>query len=168
MVERLADAQLLDFAGVDATGQVRYRFHDLVRLLARERAEAEDSARDRTETVRQVLGQLVALVDTASAREPSGIISLRTTPPADSGRVDPQLTEVLLRSPRAWFDANRAALVAAVERAGELGLDDLARDLAAACVSRGSESTTTWRCGSGRTAPCSPPRGARATSAARP
>jgi DNA-binding SARP family transcriptional activator len=134
MIERLADAQLLDFAGVDAIGQVRYRFHDLVRLFARERAEAEDSVRDRTEMVRQVLGQLVALVDTASAREPSGIISLRTTP-ADPGRVDPQLTEVLLRSPRAWFDADRAALVAAVERAGELGLDDLACDLAAACVS---------------------------------
>jgi DNA-binding SARP family transcriptional activator/tetratricopeptide (TPR) repeat protein len=134
MVERLADAQLLDFAGVDATGQVRYRFHDLVRLFACERAEAEDSATERTEAVRRVLRQLLALVDTASAREPSGIISLRTTP-ADPGSVDPRLAEALLRSPRAWFDADRAALVAAVERAGELGLDDLACDLAAACVS---------------------------------
>jgi DNA-binding SARP family transcriptional activator len=134
MVERLADAQLLDFAGVDATGQVRYRFHDLVRLFARERAEAEDPPDARTEAVRQVLAQLLALVDTASAREPSGIISLRTIQ-ADQGRVDRQLAEGLLRSPRAWFDAERAALVAAVEQAGELGLDDLACDLAAACVS---------------------------------
>jgi DNA-binding SARP family transcriptional activator/tetratricopeptide (TPR) repeat protein len=134
MVERLDDAQLLDFAGVDATGQVRYRLHDLVRLFARERAEEEDAAGERTEAVRRVLGQLLALVDTASAREPSGIISLRTNL-ADPGRVDRQLAEVLLRSPLAWFDAERAALVAAVERAGELGLDDLGCDLAAACVS---------------------------------
>lgn len=116
MVDRLADAQLLDLAGVDATGQVRYRLHDLVRLFARERAEAEDADGERTEAVRQVLGQLLALVDTASAREPSGIISLRTTL-ADPGRVDRQLAEVLLRSPRAWFNAERAALVAAVELA---------------------------------------------------
>jgi DNA-binding SARP family transcriptional activator len=134
MVERLADAQLLDFAGVDASGQVRYRLHDLVRLFARERAEAEDSPEERTEAVRQVLAQLLALVDMASAREPSGIISLRTIQ-ADPGRVDRQLAEALLRSPRAWFDDQRAALVVAVERAGELGLDDLACDLAAACVS---------------------------------
>jgi DNA-binding SARP family transcriptional activator len=134
LVERLADAQLLDFAGVDATGQVRYRFHDLVRLYARERAEAEDPVTERTEAVRQMLGRLLALVDTASAREPSGIISLRTTV-AGAGGVDRQLAEMLLRSPRAWFTAERAALVAAVERAGDLGLDDLACDLAAACVS---------------------------------
>jgi tetratricopeptide (TPR) repeat protein len=134
MIDRLADAQLLDFAGVDATGQVRYRLHDLVRLFARERAEAEDAAGERTEAVRQVLGQLLALVDTASAREPTGIISLRTTL-AGAGRVDRQLAEVLLRSSQAWFNAERATLVAAVERAGDLGLDDLACDLAAACVS---------------------------------
>jgi DNA-binding SARP family transcriptional activator len=134
MVDRLADAQLLDFAGVDGTGQVRYRLHDLVRLFALERAEAEDAEGERTEAVRQVLGQLLALVDTASAREPSGIISLRTTL-ADPGGVDQQLAEVLLRNPQAWFNAERAALVAAVERAGELGLDDLACDMAAACVS---------------------------------
>ncbi len=42
LVDALADAQLIDVVGEDATGQFRYRFHDLARVYARERAEAED------------------------------------------------------------------------------------------------------------------------------
>jgi DNA-binding SARP family transcriptional activator/tetratricopeptide (TPR) repeat protein len=37
IVDRLADAQLLERRGVDATGTERYRFHDLLRVFARER-----------------------------------------------------------------------------------------------------------------------------------
>ncbi|WP_256804883.1 BTAD domain-containing putative transcriptional regulator [Frankia sp. ACN10a] len=37
VVDRLADAQLLERRGVDATGTERYRFHDLLRVFARER-----------------------------------------------------------------------------------------------------------------------------------
>ncbi len=36
VVDRLADAQLLERRGVDATGTERYRFHDLLRVFARE------------------------------------------------------------------------------------------------------------------------------------
>ncbi len=35
LADRLVDARLLEVAGRDATGQVRYRFHDLVRVYAR-------------------------------------------------------------------------------------------------------------------------------------
>ncbi|MEO3789580.1 BTAD domain-containing putative transcriptional regulator [Nonomuraea sp. B10E15] len=42
----LADAQLLQYAGHDVTG-ARYRCHDLVRLFALERAEAEDPEPER-------------------------------------------------------------------------------------------------------------------------
>ncbi|EIV93196.1 BTAD domain-containing putative transcriptional regulator [Frankia sp. QA3] len=37
VVDRLADAQLLERRGVDAAGTERYRFHDLLRVFARER-----------------------------------------------------------------------------------------------------------------------------------
>jgi transcriptional regulator with XRE-family HTH domain len=43
IAERLADAQLLDAIGEDASGQIRYRFHDLLRLFARERLAIEDT-----------------------------------------------------------------------------------------------------------------------------
>ena len=48
LLEALFDAQLLDATGPDAAGQQRYRLHDLVRLFARERAQAEDPATDAT------------------------------------------------------------------------------------------------------------------------
>ncbi|MFD0887195.1 BTAD domain-containing putative transcriptional regulator, partial [Streptosporangium algeriense] len=38
LLEQLVDAQLVDVLGRDATGRLRYRFHDVVRLYARERA----------------------------------------------------------------------------------------------------------------------------------
>ena len=45
LTERLVDAQLLEVVGDDAIGQVRYRFHDLLRVFARERAGAESHRR---------------------------------------------------------------------------------------------------------------------------
>lgn len=46
-LEALTDARLLDVVGRDGIGQVRYRFHDLMRLFARERAAAEEGEGDR-------------------------------------------------------------------------------------------------------------------------
>jgi hypothetical protein len=45
IAERLSDARLLDTVGEDATGQIRYRLHDLLRLYARERLTVEDTRR---------------------------------------------------------------------------------------------------------------------------
>ena len=42
LIDALVDAQLLDITRVDSTGQVRYRFHDLVQDFARERAAEEE------------------------------------------------------------------------------------------------------------------------------
>ena len=42
-VEALVDARLVDYAGRDALGQVRYRLHDLLRAFGREAAD-EDPA----------------------------------------------------------------------------------------------------------------------------
>lgn len=50
----LVDAHLLAVAGVDASGQVRYRCHDLVRLFARARSAAEDRPADVRATVERM------------------------------------------------------------------------------------------------------------------
>ncbi|MFD0535991.1 hypothetical protein ACFQY7_21835 [Actinomadura luteofluorescens] len=42
-LERLIDAQLVNVVGTDATGGLRHRMHELIRLYARECAEAEDA-----------------------------------------------------------------------------------------------------------------------------
>jgi tetratricopeptide (TPR) repeat protein len=55
IAERLADAQLLDTIGEDAAGQIRYRCHDLLRLFARERLAAEDTAGTRRAALERTL-----------------------------------------------------------------------------------------------------------------
>lgn len=126
LVEALADAQLLDFVGTDATGELRYRMHDLIRVYARERGELEES--DATSGVRRALRCWLGLLDDAAARTPNGIVRLS---PAEA-EPDPLVAELVPAEPGEWLTADRAAVVAAAERAAELGLDDLACDLATA------------------------------------
>jgi DNA-binding SARP family transcriptional activator len=47
LLERLVDAGLLETTGEDTAGKVRYRFHDLVRVFARERLREQEPARMR-------------------------------------------------------------------------------------------------------------------------
>ncbi|GAA2132711.1 ATP-binding protein [Actinomadura napierensis] len=55
LLEALVDAQLAECSGTDATGRMRYRLHDLVRLYAQERAEREDAEEERDAAVERVL-----------------------------------------------------------------------------------------------------------------
>ncbi|MFI7443218.1 AfsR/SARP family transcriptional regulator [Nonomuraea indica] len=52
--ERLADIRLLDIAGRDEAGNVRFRFHDLVRDFAREQAEAEEGEPEMADALARV------------------------------------------------------------------------------------------------------------------
>jgi tetratricopeptide (TPR) repeat protein len=80
LAERLIDVGLLDSADEDAAGQFRYRLHDLLRLLARERTEQEDSASQRNAAVESVLAAhlsaaklaVLQLQRRASATQPPG------------------------------------------------------------------------------------------------
>jgi hypothetical protein len=55
VADHLADVQLLDTLGNDATGQLRYRFHDLVRLYARERLAADETSATRRAALERTL-----------------------------------------------------------------------------------------------------------------
>ncbi|WP_163505989.1 AfsR/SARP family transcriptional regulator [Fodinicola acaciae] len=59
LAERLVDAQLIQPLGTDAAGQPRYRFHDLIRLYAAERAEIEEPPAELTAAVRRAYERLV-------------------------------------------------------------------------------------------------------------
>ncbi|TYB42518.1 AfsR family transcriptional regulator [Actinomadura chibensis] len=127
-LETLVDAHLVTVAGVDETGEVRYRLHDLLRLYARELAERDDTEAERTAALRRALGGWLALAEQAAEHVPGPCYALmhgpaeRWTPPG-GGRPP--------ADPMAWFAAERAALVAAVGQAVDLGLADHAWDLAA-------------------------------------
>lgn len=130
LVERLCDARLLDFAGRDATRQTRYRFHDLLRDFARERALAEEPEAVRQAVVERVLGGYLALAETADAMLEPGIPNIGRGDGFRWHCADPGLTETLLRDPHAWFLSERPSLVTAVEQASAYGLTDLTWELA--------------------------------------
>ncbi|ONI75086.1 hypothetical protein ALI144C_40725 [Actinosynnema sp. ALI-1.44] len=128
--EALVDAHLLTTSGADAAGQYRYRCHDLVRLFAAERAEAEETAESRTGALARGFGGWLGLAERMAASVPgpcfAPIGSRAPRPP--TGHVLPDLRPEWAVN---WFDAERGALLAAVRQACRLGMADMAFDLAA-------------------------------------
>ncbi|GIJ49323.1 SARP family transcriptional regulator [Virgisporangium aliadipatigenens] len=122
-VRQLVAARLLEDQGPDATGRARYRFHDLVRLFAVERAECELPAAERRAALREVCARLLARATDADAR-----LERRTVAPIPYTATVPTGDD----DPVRWFEAERHVLVAAVHRAARAGLADAAWRLAAA------------------------------------
>lgn len=125
VVDALTDARLLEAYPPDATGEYRYRLHDLVRLFARERAYEAETAADRRAAVERVLRALLERADRADDSLPSRRLRLPEQRPAATGAD---------LAPLEWFEANRHVLVAGVRQAGELGLAEPAWRLAAASL----------------------------------
>jgi tetratricopeptide (TPR) repeat protein len=114
LAERLVTAQLLNPAGTDVAGQPRYRIHDLTRAFAVERAVAEPAGA----AVRRGLAACVAL--TAYAVHAAGDrVRGFVADPADVLRARYGDTLAVIDSdPFAWYAAERATLVAAVDSGG--------------------------------------------------
>jgi tetratricopeptide (TPR) repeat protein len=116
-LETLVDANLLESPAPDW-----YRFHDLLRVYATERAQAEEAEDAQSEAVDRLLRWYLhtaeAAADTVSphryqvARERA-----EGTGALDFGGVDEAL---------AWYDDERANLTAAVRQAAAAGLHDIA------------------------------------------
>ncbi|MGH8931798.1 MAG: tetratricopeptide repeat protein, partial [Egibacteraceae bacterium] len=105
VLERLVDAQLLETPSVD-----RYRFHDLLRLFARERAEAEEDECGRDAALARALGWYLATAE--QANELLKPIPLRTSDQRGGGRLFADQRAAL-----DWLETERANLVAAVKQA---------------------------------------------------
>lgn len=121
LLERLADRQLLDIAGRDALGQVRYRFHDLLWVYARERLAAEEPAASRNAALGRAHDACVTLAERATARL-SSLVPLCAE--AVAGRQSGADREVIAQAqadPRAWLECERAVLVAVAEQAARIG-----------------------------------------------
>ncbi|MQA94277.1 MAG: tetratricopeptide repeat protein [Streptosporangiales bacterium] len=116
ITERLVAAQLVQPSGTDPTGTLRYKLHDLVRVYARERAEAEEDAADRTAALDRMLGGYVELASVAAAARWPQDWS------AESGGAafwapGERAARPARERPAAWLAAERACLVEAVEQA---------------------------------------------------
>lgn len=128
LIEHLVDAQFLEVIGTDATGQLRYRFQNLLRLYARERAQEEEAEADRLAACERVFRTCLTLAEEAHRREYGGDFSI-VHGRAPRRPTDPGLREALLAQPLEWYEAERLPLVAAVGQAARMGLAELAWDL---------------------------------------
>lgn len=126
-LEQLVDAQLVELAGTDANGTVRYRLHDLMRDFAREQASSQGSADDRRAAAARLVDRYLQCAHVAATELHPDANEL----PRDifSGHNPAHLAQV---DPRSWFTAERSNLLAAVELAHELELWDSTFRLTAA------------------------------------
>nr|WP_062330614.1 BTAD domain-containing putative transcriptional regulator [Herbidospora sakaeratensis] len=124
VVERLVDAQVVDFGRVDDLGTLRYRMHDLVRIHGRERAEAEEPHEELLAAVGRVLGGWLAVADEVAVDAPSDEAGHRDRP-EDPAPAPPELVAGVLKAPHDWFEIEQPALVVGMERAAALGLHAL-------------------------------------------
>ncbi|MFJ9693773.1 BTAD domain-containing putative transcriptional regulator [Kitasatospora sp. NPDC101183] len=133
IVEELVDAQLLDvltFPGEDAP---RYRFHDLIKIYARERLAETDQAEEADRALRRVLAAWTTLAEECHRREYGGDYTVLHGTGERWYLPEDELDD-LLKNPMSWWETERRALVAAVHQAADLELDELCWDLALTSV----------------------------------
>lgn len=128
LLEDLVDTQFLEVVGVDATGRLRYRFQNLLRLYAGERARDEESDEAWHDACRRVFRTALTIAREAHRRESGGEFSIVHSG-TEPTTIDTDLLEELLADPLAWFEAERLCLVGMVEQAARMGMADLAWDL---------------------------------------
>ncbi|MFJ9693950.1 ATP-binding protein [Kitasatospora sp. NPDC101183] len=127
-LEELIDAQLLQECGSEP--HLRYRFHDLVRLYAREHALAAEEPPARTAALGRAFGAWLALAEQAADQVPGPCLApLHGDAPRH--RLPSAVTAALLDDPMAWFDAEQPALNASARQAAALRMVPVAWDLAA-------------------------------------
>jgi tetratricopeptide (TPR) repeat protein/transcriptional regulator with XRE-family HTH domain len=126
-LEALVDTHLLDIA--PAPG--RYRLHDLLALYARERARAEETTGERQDARRRMIEWYL---DTADAAEQLLIPGRRRLPYQPTGRWGEPSFGTLGQA-LAWFELERASLVAAIDEAAACGLHSFVWQLSDALLS---------------------------------
>jgi DNA-binding SARP family transcriptional activator/tetratricopeptide (TPR) repeat protein len=132
-LERLVDVQLLDTKLCD-DGQIRYSFHDLIRVYANERLMESETAAERDAALRRMLGAWLTLAERAHRAEYGGDFTILHGT-AQRLHLTEWDTDDVIGRPVDWLDNERVALVSSVRQAAAAGLAELCWDLALTLVS---------------------------------
>jgi len=114
----LVDAHLLECVGPD-----RYRFHDLLRVYAAERAAESEPAAGRTAAVTRLLTWYVRTADAAATAVAPQRYNVPLDVPADAA---PPRAFAGSEEALAWYDDERGNVVAATRQAAQAGLHGIA------------------------------------------
>ncbi|NUT97223.1 MAG: hypothetical protein HOY78_34905 [Saccharothrix sp.] len=111
LVERLLEANLLEELGLDATGEPRYRLHDLLADYAAELPTPDDHA-----PLRHYVDALLLLADAAQTRVPLGIDAAPHEPiHVTVPELGPTAVERLTERPAEWLVAEHRQMTRAIE-----------------------------------------------------
>ncbi|WP_433256949.1 AfsR/SARP family transcriptional regulator [Streptosporangium sp. CA-135522] len=128
LLDDLADAQLVETTGVGRGVHTQYRFHDLIRVFARERLAAEETAAERSAALARVLGGLLFLAEAARRREYGPDVLIHSE--ASIWSLPRELVDQLVAVPLAWFERERLILVSGIRQAAQAGFVELCWGLA--------------------------------------
>jgi DNA-binding SARP family transcriptional activator len=116
-LEALVDANLLESPAPDW-----YRFHDLLRFYATERAQVEESAADAAEAVGRLLRWYVCTADAAA----QVLAPHRYRIPLPDGQDVSPLPLASAAEALDWYDSERMNVIHAIRQAADAGLHDVA------------------------------------------
>ncbi|MFC6082404.1 AfsR/SARP family transcriptional regulator [Sphaerisporangium aureirubrum] len=133
LLDELADAQLIGPAGPGFGVHSQYRFHDLVRVFARERLAAEENAAERKTALERALGALLYVAE-AAHRRVYGEEYLQVHSSAQRRPLPAKLVDKLVADPMVWYERERPLLVSGIRQAARAGFAELCWDLAISAV----------------------------------
>jgi DNA-binding SARP family transcriptional activator len=126
MLDQLVDTHLVEPLGRDVFGQPRFRLHDLVADFGRERATAEDEPATLAGAQSAMLTGWLVLAAEADERLDHGMAFAADLALPEEAGPAPAEAAAVRRAPAEWFEAERVALVSAVNQACQLGEGALA------------------------------------------
>jgi DNA-binding SARP family transcriptional activator len=129
VLDDLVSVQLIETTGTGSGVHSQYRFHDLIRVFARERLAAEEPVSEREAALERALGALLYLAEEAHSRYYGGAYD-RLRNDALRWPLPGRLVERLVTDPLAWYERERAALVLGVRQAAKAGFVELCWGLA--------------------------------------
>ncbi|WTC15590.1 winged helix-turn-helix domain-containing protein [Streptomyces cellulosae] len=120
LIEQLVSAQLLEVSQARPGEPVRFRFQDLLRLFAWERAQVEESETERRESLERVFGTMLTLADLAHQQlyGKSELIPDHVSRGVD---LPPRAVSELLGDAIEWFESERESVVGMVRQAAQNG-----------------------------------------------
>jgi len=133
LLEPLVDVQMLDVVGVESTGGFRYRFHEVIRVFAREQLAAHERPQSRRAAVERMLGGWLSLAEQAHRRIYGGDFTVLHGA-APRWRLPRTCEDELLVNPLDWLDGEQLNLCQAVQQAAEEEMHELSWDLATTLV----------------------------------
>lgn len=108
ILDHLVDNQLVDIVGEDDMGQLRYRFHEIIRLYAKERARQELPEAARSRVLTRIADRWITLAE--RARTALGQRSQPRLQSATHWAPDDAIEAMVMANPGKWLRQEQAGL----------------------------------------------------------